>query len=137
MHTPQLIVFYIPRALPWAIVFFPFGEFSTHISADKSIVMELKVSNNEPNQKVVSGGSPSIDKKEARTTILLKDGETAVIGGIYKIKEAETISKVPFLSELPIIGYLFKDTQTENTKNELLVFITPRIIEPGHQVTGI
>jgi type IV pilus assembly protein PilQ len=112
-------------------------EVTPHISADKSIVMDLRVSNNEPNQKVVSGGSPSIDKKEANTTILVKDGETAVIGGIYKIKEAESVSNVPFLNKIPILGYLFRDKAKEKSKNELLVFITPRIIEPGKQVTGL
>ncbi len=112
-------------------------EVTPHITADRSIVMDLKVSNNEPNQKVVSGGSPSIDKKEAQTTILLKDGETAVIGGIYKIRESEAVNKVPFLGSLPLIGRLFQDKATDTSKNELLVFITPRIIEAGKQVTGL
>jgi type IV pilus assembly protein PilQ len=112
-------------------------EVTPHVSADKSIVMDIKVSNNEPNMKVVSGGSPSIDKKEAQTSILLKDGETAVIGGIYKIKESETKNQVPFLGEVPILGLLFKDRFRETTKNELLVFITPRIIETGQQVSGL
>ncbi len=112
-------------------------EVTPHISADKSIVMDIKVSNNEPNMKVVSGGSPSIDKKEAKTSILLKDGETAVIGGIYKIKESDTKSQVPFLGNIPVLGLFFKERFREITKNELLVFITPHIVEAGQQVTGL
>lgn len=103
-------------------------EVTPHVSSDGMVVLDVKASNNEPNLKVVSGGAPSIDKKEAQTQILVGDGETAVIGGIYKTKESETTNRVPFLGKLPIIGALFKDTFTENSRNELLIFITPRII---------
>jgi type IV pilus assembly protein PilQ len=106
-------------------------EVTPQVSADKSIVLKVKVSNNQPNQKVVSGGAPSIDKKEAQTEILIHDGDTAVIGGIYKISKSDTITQVPFLSRLPGIGYLFKTRLSSNSNDELLVFLTPRIIEAG------
>jgi len=106
-------------------------EVTPRVSADKSIVLEVKVSNNQPDLKVVSGGAPSIDKKEAQTEILIHDGDTAVIGGIYKISKSETINVVPFLGRLPFIGYLFKTRLASNSNDELLVFLTPRIIEAG------
>ena len=104
-------------------------EVTPHISADGSMVLELRASNNEPNMKVVSGGAPSIDKKEAQTQIIVKDGETIVIGGIYKTKETETINQTPYLSKIPILGKLFQDKFTENSRNELLIFLTPRIVK--------
>ena len=104
-------------------------EVTPHITADGSIIMEVTASNNEPNLRVVSGGSPSIDKKEAQTKIIVKDGETIVIGGIYKTKEGETINRTPFFSKLPLIGKLFQDKFMEDSRNELLIFLTPRIIK--------
>jgi len=104
-------------------------EVTPHISPDGTIVLDVKASNNEPNLKVVSGGAPSIDKKEAQTQIIVKDGETIVIGGIYKTKESETINQVPFLAKIPILGKLFQDKFIENSRNELLIFLTPRIVK--------
>jgi type IV pilus assembly protein PilQ len=104
-------------------------EVTPHISPDGSIALEVKVSNNEPNQKVVSGGSPSIDKKEADTTVIVKDGQTIVIGGIYKTNDSETINETPYLSRIPILGKLFQDKLTSSSRNELLIFLTPRIIK--------
>jgi len=106
-------------------------EVEPHVSADKSIVLSVKVSNNQPNLQVVSGGAPSIDKKEAQTEILIKDGDTAVIGGIYKINKSTPVTQVPFLGKLPVIGYLFKSRFFQTSNDELLVFLTPRIIEAG------
>ena len=104
-------------------------EVTPHVSPDGTIVLEIKASNNEPNLKVVSGGAPSIDKKEAQTQIIAKDGETIVIGGIYKTKESETTNQVPFLAKIPILGKLFQDKFIENSRNELLIFLTPRIVK--------
>jgi len=104
-------------------------EVEPHVSADRSIVLSVKVSNNQPNLRVVSGGAPSIDKKEAKTEILIKDGDTAVIGGIYKINKSSPTTQVPYLGKLPVIGYLFKSRFYESRNDELLVFLTPRIIE--------
>jgi len=104
-------------------------EVTPHISADGSMVLEVKCSNNEPNLTVISGGAPSIAKKEAQTIIIVRDGETIVIGGIYKTRESETLSQTPYLSKIPILGRLFQDRFTENSRNELLIFLTPRIVK--------
>jgi type IV pilus assembly protein PilQ len=104
-------------------------EVTPHISPDGTVILDLKVSNNQPNQLVVSGGSPSIDKKEAETTVIVKDGQTIVIGGIYKKNETETTNETPFLGKIPILGKLFQDKLVQSTNNELLIFLTPRVIK--------
>lgn len=100
-----------------------------HITPDRSVIMKIKVEKNAPNEALRSaGGVPSIDKKEAHTEILVKDGETAVIGGIYKVDRSESRSGVPLLSKIPLIGWLFRKTAKTGAKSELLVFITPQIV---------
>ncbi len=100
-----------------------------HVTADRTVIMKIKAEKNAPNTAIRSaGGVPSIDKKEASTEILIRDGETAVIGGIYTITKAKTMAGVPWFSKIPVIGWLFrKTTYTDETK-ELVVFITPRVI---------
>jgi type IV pilus secretin PilQ/predicted competence protein len=100
-----------------------------HVTADRTVIMKIKAEKNAPNTSVRSaGGVPSIDKKEASTEILIRDGETAVIGGIYTITKSKTVAGVPWFSRIPVIGWLFrKTTYTDETK-ELVVFITPRVI---------
>jgi type IV pilus assembly protein PilQ len=110
-------------------------EVTPHVSSDNSIVMDVKASNNEP-VTVAGTSQPGISKKETQTTILLKDGETAVIGGIFKINKTTPSTQVPFLGSLPIIGALFRD-RIESTRNEeLIIFLTPQIIEPGKGLEG-
>jgi len=104
-------------------------EVTPHISPDGTVVLEVKASNNTPDLKVVSGGAPAIDKKEAETQVILKDGETMVIGGIYTTKDTETINQTPFLSKIPWLGKLFQDKYTEKARNEMLIFLTPRVIK--------
>ncbi len=106
-----------------------------HITADGSIKMKIKASKNAPNMSIVSDGQPAIDKKEATTEVLIKDGETTVIGGIFVIDEAEAVGGVPFFSKLPFIGWMFKTESKTKNRNELLIFITPRIIQPGEKVS--
>ncbi|HHN65662.1 MAG TPA: hypothetical protein ENK09_09905, partial [Nitrospirae bacterium] len=74
-------------------------------------------------------GVPGTDKKEAKTNVIIKDGETFVIGGIYKSVNNSSESGVPTLKDVPFIGWLFKNQKKEAQTNELLIFITPRIIK--------
>jgi type IV pilus assembly protein PilQ len=100
-----------------------------HVTADKSIIMKIKATKNAPNTAVRSAaGAPSIDKKEAEAEVLVKNGQTTIIGGIFQKTQSETISGVPWFYKIPLIGWLFKNTKRENKKTELLIFITPRII---------
>ena len=100
-----------------------------HVAADNSILMDVEAQNNEP-VSVIGAQSPGISTKETQTSILLQNGETAVIGGIFKVSQRRPKTQVPFLGELPIIGRLFSQEVTEDRNEEMLIFLTPRIINP-------
>jgi type IV pilus assembly protein PilQ len=100
-----------------------------HITADRSVIMNVRVQKNAPETALRSaGGAPSISRKEAQTEVLVKDGETTVIGGIFQISKSRADRGVPFFSRIPVLGWFFKKTTSEDTRSELLVFITPRIV---------
>ena len=73
-------------------------------------------------------GQPRIAKREAETQVLVKDGDTAVIGGLVMERSDETLSKVPVLGDIPLLGRIFSTTNKKNIKSEVTVFITPRIV---------
>lgn len=101
-----------------------------HVTADGRLMMKIKATKNAPSDAFKSvGGVPSIDKKETTTEILVKDGDTTVIGGIYEITKGESETYTPFLGKIPVIGWLFKSKSNTETKSELLIFITPRILQ--------
>jgi type IV pilus assembly protein PilQ len=101
-----------------------------HVTPDNKIFMKVKATKNAPDVSLLgAGGQPSIRSNEATTEILLSDGETAVIGGILIIDRGETIQKVPFFADIPLIGWLFKKKTDRDDKRELLIFITPRVIK--------
>jgi type IV pilus assembly protein PilQ len=104
-------------------------EVTPHITQDSSILMNIRAENNQPDpSNTGANGQPAIQRKEASTQVLVKDGETTVIGGIYVRRGATQTSMVPFLGRIPILGFFFRtDSQTES-RQELLIFITPRII---------
>ncbi len=100
-----------------------------HITPEGTIVMDVDAKKNEADFAQTSGGVPTIDTKEATTQVLVKDGDTLVIGGIFKTTKSTSDAGVPFLSKIPILGWLFKkEADTDNT-SELLIFITPRILK--------
>jgi type IV pilus assembly protein PilQ len=100
-----------------------------HVSADGSILLKIKATNNTPNPQLTgANGQPSIAKREAETEVLVKDGETTVIGGIYTRQTASNTREVPFLGKIPILGYFFRTTSESDDHTELLIFITPRIL---------
>ena len=100
-----------------------------HITSDRSVIMKIKAEKNAPDTTVRSaGGVPSISKKEATTEVLVKDGETTVIGGIMQLNKSESIAGVPWFMKIPLIGWLFKKKSLVEENTELIVFITPRII---------
>jgi general secretion pathway protein D len=74
---------------------------------------------------------PITSKREVKTTVLIKDGETVVIGGLIKETETENIKKVWLLGDIPLLGYLFKHSVTVKQRSDLLIFITTKIFEPG------
>jgi len=97
------------------------------VTPDGHISMNIKITKNRQGSIVVEG-TPSINKKEATTEVLVKDGETTVIGGIYETTDVDNFLGVPWFHHVPILGWLFKSTQKSNIKSELLIFITPKII---------
>ena len=100
-----------------------------HATPDNKIFMKMLVTRNAPDTSLLgAGGQPSIRKNEAQTEILLADGETAVIGGILILDRGQTITKVPFFADIPLIGWLFKTKTVREEKRELLIFITPRVV---------
>ncbi|NOX19827.1 MAG: type IV pilus secretin PilQ [Nitrospirae bacterium] len=101
-----------------------------HITPDNSIVLSVEAMKEELDPTIPSvEGVPGTDKKEAKTNVIIKNGETLVIGGIYKTITNNTESGVPGLANIPVLGWLFKKEQKESQTNELLIFITPRIIK--------
>ncbi len=100
-----------------------------HVSADGSILLKIKATNNQPNPQLTgANGQPSISKREAETEVLVKDGETTVIGGIFTRQTANRRSQVPFFGSIPILGFFFRTDVNSDDHTELLIFITPRIL---------
>jgi type IV pilus assembly protein PilQ len=100
-----------------------------HATPDNKIFLKIQATKNAPDTSLLgASGQPSIRKNEATTEILLADGETAVIGGILIIDRGVTYTKVPFLADLPLIGWLFKSKVNREEKRELMIFITPRVV---------
>ena len=100
-----------------------------HITADGSILMNLNINKSEPDWSNANYlGEPSIIKKETKTDVLVKSGDTVVIGGVYTNKTSKTTRGVPILSKIPILGWLFKSEESRVERSELLIFLTPRIM---------
>ncbi len=95
-----------------------------------SVIMNLLVKKDAPNYAVLTAqGNPSIDKREVKTSVLVEDGETIVLGGVYEGSESMTKNKIPFFADLPGIGFLFTNSAEKSTKKELLIFVTPKIMK--------
>jgi type IV pilus assembly protein PilQ len=104
------------------------------ITPDNRVILDLDVSDDSVGQQVTSatGGSvPSIDTRQIITQVLVNDGQTVVLGGILDTVKSTSANKVPFLADIPILGYLFRSTININNKTELLIFITPKILREG------
>ena len=102
-------------------------EVTPQITPDDKIIMDLSVKKDRVGQ--VFFGTPSIDTQRVTTQVLVANGETAVLGGIYEQLERNDVDKVPFFGDLPIIGNAFKHRTKQEDKSELLIFITPKIMD--------
>ena len=102
-------------------------EVTPVINPDGTILLDILVTNDSPSFTPLAG-APSIDTKKAETKVLIRDGETTVIGGIFVESFIDSEDGVPFLMDIPILGNLFKSQKKQVIKNELLIFITPRIV---------
>ena len=107
------------------------------ITPDNRIILDLYVTKDSVGTVVVTSGGgnvPSIDTRKMSTRVMVGDGQTVVLGGILETDRRETIKKVPYLGDIPVLGHLFKNTTTINKKNELLIFVTPKILREGVKV---
>jgi type IV pilus assembly protein PilQ len=103
-------------------------EVQTNTSPDGNIRLDLDITKNEPDfGQTSTNGAPTIQKKEAHTSLLVRDGDTTVIGGIFTRSTGSSSAKVPFLSKIPILGWFFQNHRETDNRSELLIFITPRI----------
>ncbi|HDZ56933.1 MAG TPA: type IV pilus secretin PilQ [Pseudomonas xinjiangensis] len=106
-------------------------EVTPQITPDNQVIMEVIVTKDEPDFTNEVNGVPTIRKNEVNAKILVADGETIVIGGVFSSETQQAQEKVPFLGDLPILGRAFRRDITSESKTELLVFLTPRIINNG------
>ena len=97
------------------------------ITEADTIILNLEVENNTADFANLVNGIPPINTQSAKTIVLVRDGATTVIGGIYQSNEQTAQSSTPFLGRIPLLGYLFRNRFVTNTNNELLLFVTPRI----------
>jgi type IV pilus assembly protein PilQ len=111
-------------------------QVTPQITPDDRIIMDLNVKNDSRGQDVSSGfgAIPSIDTREVTTQVLVNNGETVVLGGVYQQTQSFSVTKVPLLGDLPLLGMLFRQTNAVNNKRELLIFVTPKILGEGIRV---
>ncbi|MCX5829106.1 MAG: secretin and TonB N-terminal domain-containing protein [Deltaproteobacteria bacterium] len=106
-------------------------EVTPEIKPDNYILMTIKARNDRPNraEKDINTGNMPVDTSSVDSKVVVRDGDTIVIGGILKTADDKTTSGVPWLSEIPILGWLFKYETITKTRRELLIFLTPRILK--------
>jgi len=97
------------------------------IAPGGAVLLKMKISKDEPGDIVA--GNISINKNNAETSALINDGETVVIGGIYRTSKIHSVDGVPFFSKIPVLGWFFKRTNTNDETAEILIFVTPRVID--------
>jgi type IV pilus assembly protein PilQ len=104
------------------------------ITPDNRVILDLNVKKDSVGTVIVTSGGvnvPSIDTREINTSVLVSDGQTAVLGGILETEQRDSLKKVPYLGDVPILGHLFKTTSKVDNKDELLIFVTPKILREG------
>ena len=100
-----------------------------HVTADGSVSLRVKINRDEPDFNQTSPrGDPTILKREAETHLLVMDGHTAVIGGIFTRNTGRNLDQVPFFGDIPILGLLFQRRRASDSRGELVIFLTPRIV---------
>jgi len=107
------------------------------ITPDNRIILDLDISDDAVGSVVVSSGGvnvPAINTQSVTTQVLVDDGETVVLGGILTTTETDNETKVPILGDIPVLGNFFKSSQKINNKDELMIFVTPKIVREGTAV---
>lgn len=105
-------------------------DVTPQITPDDNIIMTLKINQDSLGKVVAQSNVPTIDVTELNTQVLVADGQTVVLGGIFQTNKVKGVSKVPLLGDVPVVGRLFRRNKDSDTKRELIIFITPRIMSP-------
>ena len=117
----EVDVQYVPASLRLIV--------TPQITAEDTVIMKVKVENNQPSSTISVADVPGIVTESVDTQILVRTGTTAVIGGVYKMQEAENETGIPGLRKIPFFGWLFKNKTNRKDSSELLVFLTPKIVK--------
>ena len=104
-------------------------EVTPHITPDDRVIMDLKVNKDEADFTRAVQGTPPINTRALETSVLVDNGETVVLGGVFERDKSKNIGRVPFFGDLPYVGWAFKEEQTKDQNSELLIFVTPRILK--------
>ncbi|HLP45066.1 MAG TPA: type IV pilus secretin PilQ [Candidatus Kapabacteria bacterium] len=112
---------YVPAALELSV--------KPQITAQGTIIVVVDIKNNAPDFANLVLGIPPITTQTIKTTVMVEDGGTIVIGGLYRVEESHSSERTPFLSKIPVLGTLFRNSSDTSTQRELLIFITPRIVK--------
>lgn len=99
------------------------------ITPDDRVIMDLTVTKDAPNFANAVDGQPAIDTRSVQTKVLVDNGETVVLGGVFEQSTSESVDKVPLFGDIPVLGRLFKHTTRSVSNNELLIFVTPKILK--------
>jgi len=107
-------------------------DVTPHITPDDKITLDLEISNDSKGDSISTGTStiPAINTNRLKTKVLVDNGETVALGGVLQVDDQKTVAKVPFFGDLPIIGGLFRNKFSQHKPRELIIFLTPRIINP-------
>ncbi len=103
-------------------------EVTPQITPEGAIFMDVKVNRDSPSSIATGGAGVAIDTKAVQTQVLVENGGTVVLGGIYEQTERTTTTKVPLLGDVPVLGWLFRNRTRVNDRTELMIFITPRVV---------
>lgn len=101
------------------------------ITPDDRIIMDLEVNKDSPDFANITAGVPPIKTQAVKTNVLVDNGETIVLGGVYEQTKANNVQRVPFFGDLPLVGFLFRSNFEQNNKSELLIFVTPKLLKDG------
>jgi type IV pilus assembly protein PilQ len=106
------------------------------ITPDDRVVLDLSVTNDSQGENVNTGvgSAPAIDTRRLDTQVLIGSGETVVLGGVFQEEKTNSAAKIPFLGDIPLIGSLFRNSSRNSNKRELLIFVTPRVLQEGLSV---
>jgi len=98
------------------------------ITPDERVLLDLHVNQDSQSESAQAGDIPIIDTNELSTSVLVEDGETVVLGGVFSDNKVDNTNRIPFFGDLPYVGFLFRDRRQSNTRRELLIFVTPKIL---------